>query len=131
MYELLLKSKTLKELRLGQNNQLADDCCTLIGKGLLKAPSIRVVNMTDTRMGNKAASIFADVIKKPNGTMRDLDLSNNLFIMDDIEMLGHAYKESSIECLNLRANIISGEEICAFEQLLAPICNMTKRKFMF
>ena len=82
-------------------------------------------------MGNKSATILAEVIRKPNGTLRDLDLSNNLFIMDDIEVLGHAYKESTIECLNLRSNIISGEEICAFEQLLAPICNMTKRKFMF
>lgn len=92
---------------------------------------MRVCNLTDTRMGNKAAGIIAEVIRKPNGSLRDLDLSNNLFIMDDIEVLGHAYKESTIECLNLRSNIISGEEICAFEQLLAPICNMTKRKFMF
>lgn len=35
--------------------------------------------------------------------------------MDDIEVLANAYKESSIECLNLRGNIVSCEEIIAFE----------------
>lgn len=82
-------------------------------------------------MSNGAAMVMADVIRKSDGTLRDLDLSNNLIIMDDIEILANAYKDSSIECLNLRGNIVSAEEIVAFEHMLAPVCTMTKRKFMF
>lgn len=74
---------------------------------------------------------MAEVIKKHDSTIRDLDLSDNLIIMDDIEILANAYKESPIECLNLRGNIVSAEEIIAFEHLLAPVCTMTKRKFIF
>lgn len=51
--------------------------------------------------------------------------------MDDIEILANAFKESCIECLNLRGNIVSAEEIVVFEHLLAPVCTMTKRKFIF
>lgn len=51
--------------------------------------------------------------------------------MDDIEILANAFKESQIECLNLRSNIVSAEEIVAFEHLLAAVCTMTKRKFIF
>ena len=87
--------------------------------------------MSDTRMSNSAAMVFAEVIRKHESPIRDLDLSNNLIIMDDIEILANAYKDSCIECLNLRGNIVSAEEIVAFEHLLAPVCTMTKRKFMF
>jgi hypothetical protein len=73
--------------------------------------------------------VLAEVIKK--GQIKDLDISNNLIIMDDIEILANAFKESNIECLNLRGNIISAEEIVVFENLLAPVCTMTKRKFIF
>jgi len=73
--------------------------------------------------------LLAEVIKK--GALRDLDISNNLIIMDDIEILANAFKESQIECLNLRGNIVSAEEIVVFEHLLAPVCTMTKRKFIF
>ncbi len=73
--------------------------------------------------------VLSEVIKK--GLIRDLDISNNLIIMDDIEILANAFKESTIECLNLRGNIISAEEIVVFENLLAPVCTMTKRKFIF
>jgi len=73
--------------------------------------------------------LLAEVIRK--GNIRDLDISNNLIIMDDIEILANAFKESHIECLNLRGNIVSAEEIVVFEHLLAPVCTMTKRKFIF
>ena len=73
--------------------------------------------------------LLSEVIRK--GHIRDLDISNNLIIMDDIEILANAFKESTIECLNLRGNIISAEEIVVFENLLAPVCTMTKRKFIF
>lgn len=51
--------------------------------------------------------------------------------MDDIEMLANAFKESQMECLNIRNNIVSAEEIVAFEHLLVPVTTMTKRKFIF
>ena len=51
--------------------------------------------------------------------------------MDDIEQLANAFKESQIECLNIRNNIVSAEEIVAFEHLLVPVCTMAKRKFIF
>jgi hypothetical protein len=35
--------------------------------------------------------------------------------MDDIEKLADAFKESLIECLNIRGNFVSAEEIVAFE----------------
>ena len=44
-----------------------------------------------------------------------MDISNNLIIMDDIEKLADAFKESQIDCLNIRGNFVSAEEIIAFE----------------
>lgn len=43
-------------------------------------------------MGNQSAFVLSEVIKR--GSIRDLDLSNNLIIMDDIEILANAFKES-------------------------------------
>ena len=51
--------------------------------------------------------------------------------MDDIEILANAFKESVIEMLNIRGNIVSAEEIIAFESLLATVSTMAKRKFIF
>jgi len=110
---------------------MGDEACRKIADGLLKATSMKVIHMSDTRMGNQTALLMAEVIRKTNTPVRDLDLSDNLIIMDDIEILANAFKESRIECLNLRGNIVSAEEILAFEHLLAPVCTMTKRKFIF
>jgi len=110
---------------------MGDDACRKIADGLLKTTTMKVIHMSDTRMGNQAALLMAEVIRKTSTPIRDLDLSDNLIIMDDIEILANAFKESRIECLNLRGNIVSAEEILAFEHLLAPVCTMTKRKFIF
>ena len=91
--------------------------------------NLKVCHLAENRMGNQSAYVLSEVIKR--GQIRDLDLSNNLIIMDDIEILANAFKESAIECLNLRGNIVSAEEIVAFEHLLAAVCTMTKRKFIF
>ena len=56
-----------------------------------------------------------DLIRNKNSSLKDLDISNNLIIMDDIEKLADAFKESLIECLNIRGNFVSAEEIVAFE----------------
>jgi hypothetical protein len=110
---------------------MGDDACRRIADGLLKTTSLKLIHLSDTRMGNQTALLMAEVIRKNNTPVRDLDLSDNLIIMDDIEILANAFKESRIECLNLRGNIVSAEEILAFEHLLAPVCTMTKRKFIF
>jgi hypothetical protein len=46
-------------------------------------------------------------------------LSSNLIIMDELQLFVQAFKESQIECVNLRNNLLSAEEISAFENLLA------------
>ena len=48
--------------------------------------------------------------------------------MDDIELLANAFKESQIKCLNIRGNIVSAEEIVAFEHLLMHVSTMTNPK---
>ena len=63
--------------------------------------------------------------------MKDLDLSNNLFIMDELQVFAEAFKASNIELLNLRGNVVSAEEILAFDATLATVANMPKRKFLF
>jgi hypothetical protein len=68
---------------------------------------------------------------KHTHSLKDLDISNNLIIMDDIEKLADAFKESQIECLNIRGNFVSAEEIVAFEQILLSVSTMSKRKFIF
>ena len=76
------------------------------------------------------AETFAEVIRK-NVQLKDLDLSNNLFIMDELQTLASAFKESNLELLNLRGNVVSAEEILAFDSVLATVANMPKRKFLF
>ena len=74
---------------------------------------------------------LVDLIRNKNHSLKDLDISNNLIIMDDIEKLADAFKESVIECLNIRGNFVSAEEIVAFEQILLSVSTMSKRKFIF
>ena len=114
---------------MNHNHQMGDEAGKRIAEGLLQSKSLKVCHLSDTRMGNQTAMVLSEVIRK--GQIRDLDISNNLIIMDDIEILANAFKESCIECLNLRGNIVSAEEIVVFEHLLAPVCTMTKRKFIF
>ncbi len=124
-------SNSLKEIRLNDNNQIGDEPGLLIATGLLNSTSIKVCHMSDTKLSGKSAEMLCEVIRKRSSTLKDLDISSNLIIMDDIEMLANAFKESTLECLNLRNNIVSAEEIVAFEHLLVPVSTMTKRKFIF
>ena len=102
-----------------------------IAQGLLASNCIRVCHLSDTKISGKSATKLCEVIRQRNSSLKDLDISSNLIIMDDIEMLANAFKESAIECLNIRNNIVSAEEIVAFEHLLVPVSTMTKRKFIF
>jgi hypothetical protein len=124
-------SSSLKELRLNDNNQFGDEAGLELATGLLNSSSIKVCHLSDVKLSGKSAAKMCEVLRKRNSTLKDLDISSNLIIMDDIEMLANAFKESHLECLNIRNNIVSAEEIVAFEHLLVPVSTMTKRKFIF
>ena len=129
--QLLSMSNSLKEIRLNDNDQIGDEAGLHLATGLLNSPSIKVCHMSGTKLSGQSAAMLCEVIRKKNSTLKDLDVSSNLIIMDDIEMLANAFKESHLECFNLRNNIVSAEEIVAFEHLLVPVSTMTKRKFIF
>ena len=78
-------SASLKEIRLNDNDQIGDDAGLRIAEGLLNSSSIRVCHISDTKISGKSASKLCEVIRKKNGSLKDLDISNNLIIMDDIE----------------------------------------------
>ena len=124
-------SSSLREIRLNDNEQIGDDAGLAIGEGLMSSSSIRVCHLSDIKLSGLSADKLCEVIRRKSSTLKDLDISNNLIIMDDIEMLANAFKESHIECLNIRNNIVSAEEIVAFEHLLVPVSTMTKRRFIF
>ena len=121
--------KNLKELRLS-NNVLEDFGGLKLAEAILLNKNLRVCHVSNNKLGSEVADKFAEVINK-NVNMKDLDLSNNLFIMDELQTLAQAFKESSLELLNLRGNVVSAEEILAFDAVLATVANMPKRKFLF
>jgi hypothetical protein len=51
--------------------------------------------------------------------------------MEELQVLANAFKESTLECLNLRGNLVTAEEMSAFESVLATVVNLPKRKFLF
>ena len=92
--------------------------------------SMRVCHISNNKLSSDVAEKFTEVIKR-DSNLKDLDLSNNLFIMDELQMFAEAFKASAIELLNLRGNVVSAEEILAFDATLATVANMPKRKFLF
>ena len=120
----------IKEVRINDNAQMGDECGLAIAKALLQSRSTKVCHLAGTKISGKSAEMLGEVLRQSH-SLKDLDISNNLIIMDDIELLATAFKESQIECLNIRGNIVSAEEIVAFEHLLMPVSTMTKRKFIF
>jgi len=114
------------------NNPVGDAGGEHIAKGLNATKTLKVAHLSDTKCSGKTAIMLEQLIRTKNQhCLRDLDISNNLIIMDDVEKLADAFKESQIECLNLRGNFVSAEEIIAFEQVLLAVSTMTKRKFIF
>lgn len=100
------------------NNPVGDAGGEFIAKGLNATKSLKVAHLSDTKVSGKTALMLEKLIRLQKGAsnvVRDLDISNNLIIMDDIEKLADAFKESQIECLNIRGNFVSAEEIIAFE----------------
>ena len=90
-------SASLRELRLNDNTQIGDDAGLRIAQGLLDSSSLRVCHLSDTKLSGQSAAKLCEVIRKRNSTLKDLDISSNLIIMDDIEMLANAFKESHLE----------------------------------
>jgi len=114
------------------NNPIGDVGGEFVAKGLNATKTLKVAHLSDTKCSGKTAIMLEQLIRTKNQhCLRDLDISNNLIIMDDVEKLADAFKESQIECLNLRGNFVSAEEIIAFEQVLLAVSTMTKRKFIF
>lgn len=101
-----------------------------LAEAILLNKQLRVCHVSNNKLSSEVADKFAEVISK-NAQLKDLDLSNNLFIMDELQTLAQAFKESSLEMLNLRGNVVSAEEILAFDSVLATVANMPRRKFLF
>lgn len=72
--------------------------------------SLKVCHLSNNKLSAETAKEMAKVIEV-NSTLKDLDLSNNMIIMEELQILANAFKEASLECLNLRNNLISAEEI--------------------
>jgi len=127
--ECFSQCESLKEVRLS-NNKLADEGGIPLAKALKISKSIRICHVSNNKLSADAAKEFAVMIKSTT-VLRDLDLSSNMIIMEELQILADAFKESSLECLNLRNNLISSEEILAFDSVLAFVANLPKRKFLF
>jgi len=92
--------------------------------------NLKVCHVASNKLSSDVAEKYSEVINN-NEQLKDLDLSNNLFIMDELQTLAQAFKDSNVELLNVRGNIVSAEEILAFDSVLATVANMPKRKFLF
>lgn len=129
LVECFSQCENLKEVRLS-NNRLGDEGGIPLAKALKVSKSIKVCHVSNNKISSEAAKEFAETIKV-NHDLRDLDLSSNMIIMEELQMLADAFKESGLEILNLRNNLISSEEILAFDSVLAFVANLPKRKFLF
>ena len=129
LFNFVSKVKNLKELRLS-NNVLEDYAGLKLAEAILLNKQLRVCHVANNKLTSEVAEKYAEVIST-NEQIKDLDLSNNLFIMDELQTLAQAFKESNLEILNLRGNVVSAEEILAFDAVLATVANMPKRKFLF
>lgn len=129
LYAFISNVKNLKEFRLS-NNTLEDFAGLKLAEGILNNKNLKVCHIANNKLSSEVAEKYAEVISS-NEALRDLDLSNNLFIMDELQLLAQAFKDSNVEILNVRGNIVSAEEILAFDSVLSTVANMPKRKFLF
>ena len=123
------KLVALKEIKLN-NNKIGDEGGQLLARGLRTNQVIQVFHASNNKFSMLTATEFVPVISQTKA-LKDLDLSNNLIIMEELQLLANAFKESTLECLNLRGNLISAEEITAFDSILVTVTSMAKRKFLF
>lgn len=64
-----------------------------LAEGILENKNLRVCHISNNKLSNDVAEKFAEIIEK-HKQLKDLDLSNNLFIMDELQLLAQAFKES-------------------------------------
>lgn len=64
IYELLTRSRSIKELRLSNNNQIGDEAGKRIAEGLLLCKNLKVCHLAENRMGNQSAYVLSEVIKR-------------------------------------------------------------------
>ena len=57
-----------------------------LAEALLENQSLKVCHVSNNKLSSDVADLFAEVIMK-SGNLKDLDLSNNLFIMDELQTL--------------------------------------------
>jgi len=77
------------------NNPLGDTGGFHVADGLNKCKSLKIAHMSDTKVSGQTALKLVELIRSKNThSLKDLDISNNLIIMDDIEKLADAFKES-------------------------------------
>ena len=112
------------------NNKPGDEGGIPLAKALRLSRSIKVCHISNNKLSADSAKELAETLKQ-SGTLRDLDISSNMIIMEELQILADAFKESNLECLNLRNNLISSEEILAFDSVFAFVANLPKRKFLF
>jgi len=82
---LLTLSSSLREIRLNDNEQIGDQAGLAIAQGLLNSGCVRVCHLSGTKISGQSAAKLCEVIRKRNSPLKDLDISSNLIIMDDIE----------------------------------------------
>ena len=109
---------------------LEDTAGYRLAEACLQNKQLRVCHVSNNKLSSEVSDKFTEVIKR-DSHLKDLDLSNNLFIMDELQQFAEAFKVSNLELLNLRGNVVSAEEILAFDATLATVANMPKRKFLF
>ena len=85
-----------------------------VAEALIMNKSLKVCHVANNKLSSEVAEKYAEVVNLCEN-LKDLDLSSNLFIMDELQTLAEAFKDSSVELLNVRGNVISAEEILAFD----------------
>jgi Ran GTPase-activating protein (RanGAP) involved in mRNA processing and transport len=78
----LPKFESLKELRMS-NNKLGDEGGEILAKALTGSKTLTCVNVSGNKFSVKSSLAFANFIKK-NKILKDLDLSHNLIIMEEL-----------------------------------------------
>lgn len=126
---MLPKFENLKELRLS-NNKLADEGGEILAKALSCSKTLTQVHASGNKFSALSTRAFANYIRKEK-FLKDLDLSHNLIIMEELQELADAFKECHLELLNLRGNLLSSEEMHVYDPVLSAVGSGVKQRFLY
>ena len=126
---MLPKFESLKELRLS-NNKLGDEGGEILAKALACSKTLTSVHVSGNKFSALSALAFATFIRRTR-VLKDLDLSHNLIIMEELQSLADAFKECQLEMLNLRGNLISSEEMHVYDPVLSSVSGGQKQRFLY